>query len=253
MVGTMTPTTTPAVSARLVTKTFDSGDSPVHALRGIDLDIKVGAVTAIMGPSGSGKTTLLQVLAGLDSPTAGKIWLGQTEISSLGDDELTLLRRSRMGFVFQAFNLLPALTAIENIRLPFLLAGTRIRPDIAAWITTVTNRLGLSHRLDHRPHQLSGGQQQRVAIARALAVRPEVIFADEPTGALDSDSGRDVLDLLRSASTEFAQTVVVITHDPGTASIADRVLGMRDGAIVDDWAGGSAEQIAERMIAGGAR
>ncbi|RFA06630.1 peptide ABC transporter ATP-binding protein [Subtercola boreus] len=243
----------PAVSARQVTKTFGDADSPVHALRSVDLNIVGGAVTAIMGPSGSGKTTLLQVLAGLDSPTSGQVLIGETDITQLGDGDLTQLRRTHMGFVFQSFNLLPSLSALENIRLPFLLAGRRIEPEVSAWITTVTDRLGLANRLDHRPHQLSGGQQQRVAIARALATRPHVIFADEPTGALDSASGAEVLALLRSACEEFEQTVVVITHDPQTASIADRVVHMLDGTIVDDWAGGNAEQIAARVMQRSAR
>jgi putative ABC transport system ATP-binding protein len=242
-------TTAPsAIVARSVTKTFGQGDSPVHALRGIDLDIASGSVTAVMGPSGSGKSTLLQVIAGLDSPTTGRVWLGDREITGMRDEELTVLRRKRMGFVFQAFNLLPALTAEENIRLPFLLAGSRLSPDDSAWIDTVVMRLGLGDRLSHRPHQLSGGQQQRVAIARALATRPEVIFADEPSGALDTAAGDEVLGLLRSASSEYGQTVVLITHDSRAASIADRVIRMRDGEMVDDFAGGSAEQIAERML-----
>jgi putative ABC transport system ATP-binding protein len=249
----MTSTTRPAVSAHGVTKRFGTPDSPVHALQEIDLEIGAGGVTAIMGQSGSGKTTLLQVLAGLDSPTSGRVWLGEQEITGLGDEELTVLRRTRMGFVFQAFNLLPSLSAIENIRLPFLLAGAKIEPEVSAWIDTVTARLGLSERLHHRPFQLSGGQQQRVAIARALATRPDVIFADEPTGALDSASGAEVLALLRSASTEYGQTVVVITHDPTTASIADRVVRMQDGRIIDDWPGGSAEQITARMLGADAR
>ncbi|PPF79526.1 peptide ABC transporter ATP-binding protein [Subtercola sp. Z020] len=237
-----------AVSARGITKTFGRGEAPVQALRGIDLDIAAGQVTAIMGQSGSGKSTLLQVLAGLDAPTAGRVWLGQKELTGLRDEELTLLRRERLGFVFQSFNLLPALTAAENIRLPFLLAGGRVTAERQAWIDAVVERLGLVERLEHRPSELSGGQQQRVAITRALATRPEVIFADEPTGALDSASGSEVLALLRTASVEDGQTVVVITHDSGTASIADRVVRMHDGVIVDDWAGGTAEQIAQRVL-----
>ncbi|MGA1838197.1 ABC transporter ATP-binding protein [Herbiconiux sp. 11R-BC] len=238
---------TRAVVARGVTKVFGSPESPVHALRGVDLDVAAGSVTAIMGPSGSGKSTLLQVLAGLDSPTSGQVWLAEREITGMRDEPLTLLRRQRMGFVFQAFNLLPALTAEENIRLPFLLAGSRPSTDDEAWIGTVVTRLGLRDRLGHRPHQLSGGQQQRVAIARALVTRPDVIFADEPSGALDSASGDEVLGLLRSASTEYGQTVVLITHDPRAASVADRVILMSDGAVIDDFAGGTAEQISAQV------
>ncbi|WP_084361731.1 ABC transporter ATP-binding protein [Herbiconiux solani] len=238
---------TRAVVARNLTKMFGSPESPVHALRGVDLDVAAGSVTAIMGPSGSGKSTLLQVLAGLDTPTSGQVWLAEQEITGMRDEPLTLLRRQRMGFVFQAFNLLPALSAEENIRLPFLLAGSRPSADDEAWIRAVVTRLGLTERLSHRPHQLSGGQQQRVAIARALVTRPDVIFADEPSGALDSASGDEVLGLLRSASTEYGQTVVLITHDPRAASVADRVILMSDGAVIDDFAGGTAEQISARV------
>jgi putative ABC transport system ATP-binding protein len=237
-----------AVVARGITKTFGSGESPVQALRGIDLEIGAGSITAVMGPSGSGKSTLLQVIAGLDAPTTGQVWLAGQEITGMRDEQLTLLRRERLGFVFQAFNLLPSLSAEENIRLPFLLAGGRPSADDELWIAAVISRLGLRDRLTHRPHQLSGGQQQRVAIARALATRPAVIFADEPSGALDSASGDEVLGLLRSASTEYGQTVVLITHDSRAASIADRVIRMSDGLIVDDFAGGTAEQIGERML-----
>jgi putative ABC transport system ATP-binding protein len=238
---------TRAVVARGITKVFGSPESPVHALRGVDLAVAAGSVTAIMGPSGSGKSTLLQVLAGLDTPTSGQVWLAEQEITGMRDEPLTLLRRQRMGFVFQAFNLLPALTAEENIRLPFLLAGSRPSTDDEAWIGAVVTRLGLRDRLDHRPHQLSGGQQQRVAIARALVTRPDVIFADEPSGALDSASGDEVLGLLRSASTEYGQTVVLITHDPRAASVADRVILMSDGAVIDAFDGGTAEQISARV------
>jgi putative ABC transport system ATP-binding protein len=237
-----------ALSARSITKTFGTDEAPVQALRGVDLDVAGGRVTAIMGQSGSGKSTLLQLLAGLDAPTTGRVWLGEKEITGLRDEELTLLRRERMGFVFQSFNLLPALTAAENIRLPFLLAGTRLSSDTQEWIDAVVARLGLTDRLEHRPFELSGGQQQRVAIARALVTRPDVIFADEPTGALDSTSSSEVLALLRDASVTDGRTVVVITHDPATASIADRVVRMHDGMISDDWAGGSAEQITKRML-----
>ncbi|UFS58797.1 ABC transporter ATP-binding protein [Subtercola endophyticus] len=246
----MTSVSRAAVTARGLTKTFGDDASPVHALRQVDLEIAEGQVTAIMGPSGSGKSTLLQMLAGLDVPTAGRVWLGEQQITGLPDEQLTILRRERMGFVFQSFNLLPALSAIENIRLPFLLAGSRIDAETTHWIDLVVERLGLGDRVDHRPQQLSGGQQQRVAIARALATRPAVIFADEPTGALDSVSSSEVLSLLRSAPTEYGQTVVLITHDPGAASYAHRVVLMNDGVIVDDWAGGTTEQIARRTVGG---
>jgi len=236
-----------------VTKVFGSGDGTVHALRGVDLAVSRGQVTAIMGQSGSGKSTLLQVMAGLEPPTSGHVLLGDDELSTMNDEDLTRLRRTRMGFVFQAFNLLPALTALENIRLPFLLAGRSIDADTERWIELLVERLGLRERAEHRPQQLSGGQQQRVAIARALATRPDVLFADEPTGSLDSASSRDVLDLLRSASDEWGQTIILVTHDPVAASTADRIVRMSDGRLVDDWAGGSAESIAERMLEAGAR
>ncbi|BDI23246.1 ABC transporter ATP-binding protein [Herbiconiux sp. L3-i23] len=250
------PNNTPALSAASavgVTKVFGSGDGAVHALRGVDLEISRGRVTAIMGQSGSGKSTLLQVMAGLEPPTEGRVLLGDEVISAMGDEQLTRLRRTRMGFVFQSFNLLPALDALENIRLPFLLAGRSVDRDTEAWIQLLVDRLGLRERVTHRPQQLSGGQQQRVAIARALATRPDVLFADEPTGSLDSASSRDVLDLLRTASAEWGQTVVLVTHDPVAASTADRIVRMADGRIVDDWDGGTAEQIAERMLEGSIR
>jgi putative ABC transport system ATP-binding protein len=238
----------PAIAAIGVTKTFGSGDGVVHALRGIDLSVERRRITAVMGASGSGKSTLLQIMAGLDAPTSGHVELGGERISGLDDDSLTRLRRLRMGFVFQSFNLLPALDAAENIRLPFQLAGRRIDADTEAWIDRLVERLGLGARLRHRPPQLSGGQQQRVAIARALATRPDVVFADEPTGSLDSASSREVLALLRAASDEFGQTIVLVTHDPVAAGTADRIVRMSDGRIVDDWQGGSPESIAERML-----
>jgi putative ABC transport system ATP-binding protein len=246
-------TTRPAAAAIGVTKTFGTGEGVVHALRGVDLAVERSEITAIMGQSGSGKSTLLQVMAGLEPPTSGHVMLGEQEIGGLADEQLTRLRRTRMGFVFQSFNLLPALDVMENIRLPFLLAGTRVSTETEQWIRLLVDHLGLTERTTHRPQQLSGGQQQRVAIARALATRPDVLFADEPTGSLDSASSRDVLELLRSASTEFGQTIVLVTHDPIAASAADRVVRMADGRIVDDWAGGSAESIAERMLDGAAR
>ena len=224
----------PAISARGLSKTFGSGEATVHALRGVDLDIERGRITAIMGRSGSGKSTLLQMLAGLDRPTSGSVRLGGDDITGLDDDALTRMRRIRMGFVFQAFNLLPALDARENLELPFRLAGARIDPPTREWIEQLIERLGLGPRLTHRPAELSGGQQQRVAIARALATRPDVVFADEPTGALDSATSADVLDLLASLAREEGQTVVLVTHDEDAARRAERVVRLEDGRIEDD-------------------
>ncbi|OJV58589.1 MAG: hypothetical protein BGO38_14270 [Cellulomonas sp. 73-145] len=224
----------PAISARGLSKTFGSGETTVHALRNLDLDIERGRITAIMGRSGSGKSTLLQMLAGLDRPTSGSVRLGGDDITGLGDDELTRLRRTRMGFVFQAFNLLPALDARENIELPFRLAGRQIDLNTRGWIEQLIERLGLGPRLTHRPSELSGGQQQRVAIARALATHPDVVFADEPTGALDSATSTDVLDLLAALAREEGQTVVLVTHDDDAARRAERVVRLEDGRIEDD-------------------
>jgi len=224
----------PAISARGLSKTFGSGETTVHALRTLNLDIERGRITAIMGRSGSGKSTLLQMLAGLDRPTSGSVRLGGDEITGLPDDELTRLRRTRMGFVFQAFNLLPALDARENIELPFRLAGRQIDLNTRGWIEQLIERLGLGPRLTHRPAELSGGQQQRVAIARALATHPDVVFADEPTGALDSATSADVLDLLATLAREEGQTVVLVTHDDDAARRAERVVRLEDGRIEDD-------------------
>ena len=224
----------PAISARGLSKTFGSGETTVHALRMLNLDIEAGRITAIMGRSGSGKSTLLQMLAGLDRPTSGSVRLRGDEITGLRDDELTRLRRTRMGFVFQAFNLLPALDARENIELPFRLAGRQIDLNTRGWIEQLIERLGLGPRLTHRPAELSGGQQQRVAIARALATHPDVVFADEPTGALDSATSADVLDLLATLAREEGQTVVLVTHDDDAARRAERVVRLEDGRIEDD-------------------
>ena len=224
----------PAISARGLSKTFGSGETTVHALRTLNLDIERGRITAIMGRSGSGKSTLLQMLAGLDRPTSGSVRLGGDEITGLPDDELTRLRRTRMGFVFQAFNLLPALDARENIELPFRLAGRQIDLNTRGWIEQLIERLGLGPRLTHRPAELSGGQQQRVAIARALATHPDVVCADEPTGALDSATSADVLDLLATLAREEGQTVVLVTHDDDAARRAERVVRLEDGRIEDD-------------------
>ncbi|WP_456913696.1 ABC transporter ATP-binding protein [Geodermatophilus sp. SYSU D00696] len=220
------PVSSAAVRATGLTKVYGSGDARVLALDGVDVAFARGEFTAIMGPSGSGKSTLMHCLAGLDTATSGQVFLGGTELTRLRDDELTRLRRDRVGFVFQAFNLLPVLDARENVVLPMRLAGRRPDP---AWLDAVVARLGLRERLRHRPAELSGGQQQRVAIARALLPRPDVVFADEPTGNLDSRAGAEVLDLLRSSVRETGQTVVMVTHDPTAASYADRVVLLADG------------------------
>ncbi len=220
-----------AVRATGLRKTYGSGETAVHALSGVDVAFDRGRFTAIMGPSGSGKSTLMHCLAGLDAASAGQVWLGETELTRLRDDQLTTLRRERIGFVFQSFNLLPVLDAQENILLPMQLAGQR--PD-RAWMDAVIGRLGLRDRLRHRPHELSGGQQQRVAVARALLPRPDVVFADEPTGNLDSHAGAEVLDLLRSSVRETGQTVVMVTHDPVAAAYADRVVLLADGRLAGE-------------------
>ena len=221
---------------------------PVVALDGVTLSIQRGEFTAVMGPSGSGKSTLMHVLAGLDTATDGRVFLGDTEISGLGDAELTLLRRRQVGFVFQAFNLIPTLDVRGNIRLPFELDGRRVTADEEAWIASLIESLGLRERLTHRPYELSGGQQQRVAIARALATRPQLIFADEPTGNLDSRTGREVLTLLRASTREYGQSIAMVTHDPIAAAYADRIVFLRDGAVVDDRRGMTAEEVSRTML-----
>ena len=238
----------PAARARALTKTYGHAGAEVHALRDVDLDIHRGQFTAVMGPSGSGKSTLMHLLAGLDAPTSGEVWLGPLEIGRMPDAQLTLVRRRRVGFVFQSFNLVPTLDVRGNLLLPFELDGRR--PDIKeqAFIDELVSSLGLTDRLTHRPHELSGGQQQRVAIARALATRPEVVFADEPTGNLDSKTGRDVLSLLRSASDRHGQTIVMVTHDPIAASYADRVVVLGDGRVVADRPRSTAEEISAFML-----
>ncbi|MFD6420119.1 ABC transporter ATP-binding protein [Streptomyces sp. NPDC060194] len=225
-------------------KAYGAGETRVVALDHVDVDIERGRFTAIMGPSGSGKSTLMHCLAGLDTVTSGQIHLDDTEITKLKDKKLTQLRRDRIGFVFQAFNLLPTLDALENITLPMDIAGRR--PD-AAWLNQVVETVGLAGRLRHRPTQLSGGQQQRVAVARALAARPEIVFGDEPTGNLDSRAGAEILGFLRKSVTELGQTIVMVTHDPVAASYADRILYLADGRIVDEMHGASADQILDRM------
>ncbi|MFJ4521544.1 ABC transporter ATP-binding protein [Streptomyces sp. NPDC088810] len=233
-----------AARARGLTKAYGSGETAVLALDAVDVDIARGRFTAVMGPSGSGKSTLMHCLAGLDTVSAGQIWLGGTEITGLRERELTRLRRDRIGFVFQSFNLIPTLTAAENITLPMDIAGRKPDPR---WLDQVIDTLGLRDRLTHRPAQLSGGQQQRVACARALASRPELIFADEPTGNLDSRAGLEVLGFLRGAVDDLGQTVVMVTHDPGAAAHSDLVLFLADGRIVDEMPEPTAEAVLERM------
>ncbi|MFF8991597.1 ABC transporter ATP-binding protein [Streptomyces sp. NPDC014983] len=233
-----------AARARGLTKAYGAGETAVLALDSVDVDIARGRFTAVMGPSGSGKSTLMHCLAGLDTVSAGQVWLGETEITGLRERELTRLRRDRIGFMFQSFNLIPTLTAAENITLPMDIAGRE--PD-QAWLDQVIDTLGLRARLAHRPSQLSGGQQQRVACARALASRPELIFADEPTGNLDSRAGLEVLGFLRGAVDDLGQTVVMVTHDPGAAAHSDLVLFLADGRIVDELARPTAERVLERM------
>ncbi len=225
-------------------KVYGEGDTAVTALDGVSLDLPAGEFTAIMGPSGSGKSTLMHCLAGLDTLTAGQVFVGDTDLASLSDRERTILRRDRLGFVFQSFNLLPTLTAEENITLPADLAGRT--PD-RAWLDVVVAKLNLGDRLGHHPSQLSGGQQQRVAVARALISRPDVVFADEPTGALDQKAGMELLRFLRVVVDEFRQTVVMVTHDPSAAAYADRVVFLVDGSIVDEIEAPTRERILEVM------
>jgi len=216
----------------------------VHALRGVSLSFPAGEFTAIMGPSGSGKSTLMHLLAGLDRPTSGSVVVDGQELAGLDDRRLTALRRDKLGFIFQAFNLVPVLTAEENITLPTMLAGRKPEPG---WLDTLVDTVGLRDRLTHRPSELSGGQQQRVAVARALISRPAVVFADEPTGNLDSVSSAEVLSLLRRAVDDFGQTVIMVTHDAGAAAAADRVVVLRDGEVVHDGASGDTEGLLDLM------
>jgi putative ABC transport system ATP-binding protein len=232
------------VSAREVSRRFGEGDAAVDALVGVSTDFQRGRFSAIMGPSGSGKSTLMHILAGLDNPTSGAVVLDGTEITSLDDGDLTKLRRDKLGFVFQFFNLLPVLTAEENIVLPLSIAGRRPDPQ---WVSQLINHVGLDDRRTHLPSELSGGQQQRVAVARALISKPAVVFADEPTGNLDSKASEDVLLLLRQAVDDFGQTVIMVTHDPEAAAHADRLVTLRDGRVVHDAAPGSAEDVIELM------
>ncbi|WP_207345463.1 ABC transporter ATP-binding protein [Arthrobacter sp. E3] len=238
-----------AVQARGLRKTYGRGQTEVTALKDVDLDFPASQFTAIMGPSGSGKSTLMHCLAGLDSVTAGTIHLGETELTALNDKSLTRLRRDRIGFVFQAFNLVPTLTAEANITLPVALAGGTVDSD---WFNSITKTLGLVGRLKHRPHELSGGQQQRVAVARALLTRPDVIFADEPTGNLDSRSGAEVLGMLRRSSREMGQSIIMVTHDPVAASYADRVVLMNDGELVGQLENPTADSVLASLASLGA-
>jgi putative ABC transport system ATP-binding protein len=241
----MTATATaPIVSTSDLHRQYGEGEAAVHALRGVSIAFPPGQFTAIMGPSGSGKSTLMHLLAGLDRPTSGSVVVGGKELANLDDKKLTALRRDSLGFVFQAFNLIPVLTARENITLPLTLAGKK--PD-DEWLAKLVDAVGLGDRLTHRPAELSGGQQQRVAIARALVSRPDVVFADEPTGNLDSKSAGEVLGLLRRAVDDFGQTVIMVTHDPSAAAVADRVVMLRDGGVVHDGASESAEGLLDLM------
>ncbi len=237
---------TVAARATDLTKIYGSKDAEVHALDGVTLDVYAGEFTAIMGPSGSGKSTLMHCFAALDTPTGGSVTIGDTELYALKDKALTELRRDRIGFVFQAFNLVPTLTARENILLPLSIAGRK--PD-DEWFDRVIGATGLADRLGHRPTEMSGGQQQRVACARALVSRPSIVFADEPTGNLDSTSGAEVLGFLRRSVTEFGQTIVMVTHDPVAASYTDRVIFLADGRLVDEMREPTAETVLEHMTA----
>ena len=242
----MTAVATGTVAARVVdlTKVYGSGDAEVRALDGVSLELFAGEFTAVMGPSGSGKSTLMHCCAALDVPTTGQVFVGDTEIGGLSDKRLTHLRRERIGFVFQSFNLVPTLTAEENILLPLSIAGRK--PD-REWYDTVVATVNLGDRLRHRPNQLSGGQQQRVAVARALTSRPDIVFADEPTGNLDSRSGAEVLTLLRSSVKDHGQTTVMVTHDPVAAAYTDRVVFLADGRIVDELRDPDREQVLNKM------
>ncbi|MCX5111514.1 ABC transporter ATP-binding protein [Streptomyces sp. NBC_00378] len=245
-ISTAPRVTTVAARATDLSKVYGEGETRVTALDQVSVDFPRGEFTAIMGPSGSGKSTLMHCVAGLDSFSSGSVRIGDTELGSLKDKQLTQLRRDKIGFIFQAFNLLPTLTAYENITLPMDIAGRK--PD-AEWVRQVIDMVGLSDRLSHRPTELSGGQQQRVAVARALASRPEIIFGDEPTGNLDSRSGAEVLGFLRNSVRELGQTVVIVTHDPAAASYADRVIFLADGRIVDQMINPTADRVLDRMKA----
>jgi putative ABC transport system ATP-binding protein len=239
------PTTTRAAARSVdVVKVYGEGDAAVRALDGVSVEFPTAEFSAIMGPSGSGKSTLMHCMAGLDSVTAGHVFIGDTDLTTLADKALTLLRRDRVGFIFQAYNLVPTLTAAENITLPLDLAGRK--PD-QAWLDQVIDIMALRPRLSHRPNELSGGQQQRVAAARALAARPDIVFADEPTGNLDSRASAEILEFLRRSVQEFGQTIVMVTHDPVAASYAERVVFLVDGKVHDELAAPTAERVLDRM------
>ena len=235
---------TSAARAEKAIKIFGTGDAAVRALDGIDVDFAHGAFTAVMGPSGSGKSTLLHCMAGLDSLTSGKVFIGDVDLTTLGEKKLTLLRREKVGFIFQAFNLVPTLTAAENVTLPLDIAGQKPDPE---WIDKILDATGLRDRLKHRPSELSGGQQQRVAAARALASRPEIIFADEPTGNLDSRASAELLEFMRRSVQEFGRTVVMVTHDAIAAGYADRAVFLGDGRVVDEMDKPTADRVLDRM------
>ena len=236
--------TTAAARAVDITKVYGVGDTAVHALAGVSVEFRRGQYAAIMGPSGSGKSTLLHCLAGLDRVTSGQVFLGDDEISAMHEKQLTLIRREKIGFVFQAYNLVPTLTGIENITLPLALAGKKPDPE---WLDQIIATVNLADRVHHRPNELSGGQQQRVAVARALVSKPEVIFADEPTGNLDSKSGAEILGFMRTAVTELGQTIVMVTHDPVAASYADRVVFLADGKICGDISDPTVDSVIDNM------
>lgn len=242
----MLPPSTKNIAARLHdgVKTYGDGDAAVHALNGASAEFEQGQLTAIMGPSGSGKSTLLHCIAGLDDLTSGSAYIGDVDLSTLKDRDLTLLRRERVGFIFQAFNLVPSLTAEENILLPLSIGGKE--PD-ADWYNQILDAVDLRDRLDHLPSELSGGQQQRVAAARALVSQPEIIFGDEPSGNLDSKSGAELLSFMRSAVKELGQTIVMVTHDPTTAAYADRIVFLEDGAIVDEMSDPTADAVLDKL------
>ena len=233
-----------AARAEKAVKIYGAGDAAVHALDGIDVSFAHGAFTAVMGPSGSGKSTLLHCMAGLDALTSGRVFIGDVDLTSLNEKKLTLLRREKVGFIFQAFNLVPTLTAAENVTLPLDIAGKKPDPE---WIDKILDSTGLRDRLKHRPSELSGGQQQRVAAARALASRPEIIFADEPTGNLDSRASAELLEFMRKSVHEFERTVVMVTHDAVAAGYADRAVFLADGCVVDEMEGPTADKVLDRM------
>jgi putative ABC transport system ATP-binding protein len=244
MTSTLAPTQAAVARTEHATKVYGSGETAVRAIDDVTVEFAAGRFTAIMGPSGSGKSTLMHCAAGLDTLTSGEVFVGDVALGSLSDKELTLLRRDRIGFVFQSYNLIPTLTALENITLPSALAGRKPNRE---WLDGVIETVGLRDRLSHRPSELSGGQQQRVAVARALATRPQIVFADEPTGNLDSRAGAEILEFMSQAVRDLAQTIVMVTHDPAAAAYADRVVFLGDGAIVGELVDPTAESVINRM------